>query len=166
LTPSNLLDDVAQLAQQGLVVAIDVGEGLEETCLGVGVHGIIYKVHGNGGSDFVVGEETIGARGVSMVAEPLIATLSLRRDVHGDAEAVDGPLVEVGGEEEGEVEGSLYADATMRDGTTGTREGAWGIGVVEIDGETVGEAEHYPAEGVALSASLHEAQLAILHVIG
>ena len=114
----------------------------------------------------MIGEETIGARGIGMVAEPLHAPIGEWGKVHGDAQTVDGPFVEVGQEEEGEVEGSLHSHTAMRDGTTRAMEGAWRVGVVEIDGEAVGEAEHYPAKGVALSASLHEAQIAVLHIVG
>ena len=81
----------------------------------------------------MIGEETIGARGVGMVAEPLHAALGLGWKVHGDAQTVDSPLIELGGEEEGEVVGSLYTHAAMGDGTTIAMEGAWRVGVVEID---------------------------------
>ena len=101
-----------------------------------------------------------------MPLQPVDAALGLRTDIHRDTDTVEGPLVGLGQEETGEIEGFLHTHATMREGAALALEGASVVGIVEVDGEVVGKAEHDAPQGVACPTLLTYTQTACAQLGG
>ena len=159
-------------AEEDAVVAIDVGVELEVVGFGVGIGGVVDDEEGDVG-DVVVGEQPQWALdGFSIafafaeVFEVVATSFGLWRLVHREAQAVEGPFVGIWQQETGEFEGLLNADAAVGEGAALALEGGGVVGVVEVDGEVVGEAEDDAAEAVAGSAELGYSQPPGQHLVG
>ncbi len=170
---AGLLDEGLGGAEEDAVVAVDVGMEVEVVGDGVGIGGVVDDEEGDVGLDVVVGEQPQWALdGFSIafafaeVFQVVASAFGLRRLVHREAQAVEGPFVGIGQQETGEFEGLLNADAAVGEGAALALEGGGVVGVVEVDGEVVGEAEDDAAEAVARAAELGYAHSPGQHLVG